>query len=94
MPRKKLCDGSEVEWEPKWVEETCDECGSVIGKEDVAEPSFHGEPVRKGRELVCLRCGAKFGDYATISALAEATLKKAAERWVNDSSPFLWALRK
>ena len=66
---KILCDGSEVDWEPKWQANECEECGHPTGETDIAEPDYHGKKVWREGRLFCDRCDGEFGGLERINQI-------------------------
>ena len=89
-----LCDGSEVEYEPEYTDDHCDECGHLVGRHVNNKPRFHGETEwRKGKPF-CSRCGVEFVGLESATEVLKARLLPSLIELLEKSSPFLAFLKE
>lgn len=94
LMEKRLCDGSPVTWEPRWVDVECDECGHITGQRDVAEPLFHGVSVKRDGRFFCSRCNVQYTGMAELNEHIRERMLPTITEQIEKSSPLFSYLRR
>ena len=88
MASATLCDGSTVEYEPKFEDIECEECGHVTGQRETERPEFHGPIAKRDGKWFCSRCDEEFVGLAAANEIVRERILPAIEKAVLADSPF------
>ena len=94
MTTFELCDGSTVEYEPKYAENWCDECGHELDRTVSNEPNFHGKRVWRDGSLFCERCGVEFGGIEKINQICVENMLPSISKQIEESNKLFMHYKK